>query len=90
MTCRSREAGMVEMDERSLTDSSRIKARNAQAEEAVFLGWQITRSGAAYPLYNVTAEGHPYFGSTVSDQTLRKLNLQVPNTPPIQGSSSNF
>lgn len=58
---------------RTLQDSGR--------DQAVFLGWQRTRSGDLYPLYNVTAQGHPYFGSTVSEKTLRKLNLDVPMTP---------
>ena len=57
--------------------------RNGRGEQAVFLGWQRTRSGKVYALYNITAKGHPYFGSTVSDRTLRRLNLDIPSTPPL-------
>ncbi|MGD1046384.1 MAG: hypothetical protein ABR936_13825 [Bacteroidota bacterium] len=50
--------------------------------DAVFIGWQNTPSGEIFPLYNVTAENHPLYRSTVSDQTLRKQNLKIPQTPP--------
>lgn len=33
-------------------------------------------------MFNVTAENHPSFHSTVTDETLRKLHLRVPQTPP--------
>lgn len=51
-------------------------------EDAAFKGWQRTGSGDVFPLYNITAEGHPLRGSTVTDKTLQKLNLQVPEAPP--------
>jgi hypothetical protein len=72
---------MSKVDQSRLTTSGETLAQNHRREQAVFIGWQRTRSGAIYPLYNVIAEGHPYFGSTVSDQTLRRLNLDVPTTP---------
>lgn len=49
--------------------------------DATFLGWQKTRLGEAFALYNVTAANHPSHGSTLSETSLRKLNLQVPETP---------
>jgi hypothetical protein len=50
-------------------------------EDAVFMGWQTAGGGKAVALYNVTAAGHPSFGSTVTEKSLLKLNLQVPQTP---------
>ncbi len=49
--------------------------------DAEFLGWQKTRRGEAFALYNVTAEQHPLYRSTVSEKTLRKQNLEIPPTP---------
>ena len=49
--------------------------------DAEFLGWQKTNSGEVFALYNITASGHPSLGSTVTDKTLHKLNLQVPGAP---------
>ncbi|MHB1049720.1 MAG: hypothetical protein ACYC09_06550 [Bacteroidota bacterium] len=49
--------------------------------DASFFGWQEGYSGESVALYNITAQGHPSFGSTVSEKSLRKLNLRVPNTP---------
>jgi hypothetical protein len=46
------------------------------------MGWQGRNEGDPFALYNITAEGHPYFGSTVSEKSLRKLNLEIPKTPP--------
>ena len=53
--------------------------------DAEFLGWQKTSTGKAFALYNVTAEQHPLFRSTVSENTLRNHNLEVPQTPLTQG-----
>ena len=50
-------------------------------EDAIFLGWQRTRAGGTFALYTITAAGHPSLGSTVTDRSLRKLNLQIPLTP---------
>jgi hypothetical protein len=60
--------------------------QSPQTKDAVFMGWQRMRSGEEFPLYNITAAGHPSFGSTVTDRGLRKLNLQVPWTPFTRGS----
>jgi len=49
--------------------------------DAVFVGWQKTSSGEPFALYNITAAHHPSRGSTVTDQTLRKLHLTIPKTP---------
>jgi hypothetical protein len=59
---------------------------DAGNSDAVFIGWQKTPTGEVFPLYNVTAQGHPLYCSTVSEQTLCKQNLKIPRTPP---SSSN-
>jgi hypothetical protein len=52
------------------------------ARDAEFLGWQKVPRGNVVALYNVTAEGHISYGSTVSEKTLQELNLRVPKTPP--------
>jgi hypothetical protein len=51
-------------------------------QDVVFLGWQKKSSGDAIPLYNVMAEHHPLYGSTVTDKTLQKHNLPVPPSVP--------
>lgn len=49
--------------------------------DAKFLGWQETLSGAIFPLYTITVADHPLYHSTVTDATLRRLRLKVPQTP---------
>jgi hypothetical protein len=49
--------------------------------DARFLGWQKTHSGEVFAFYNITAADHPLYGSTVTDDTLNKLNLQIPELP---------
>ena len=56
--------------------------RSPVNSDAIFLGWQRTPSGNAFALYNVINPRHPFFGSTVSEMTLQKLNIRVPPTPP--------
>ena len=56
----------------------------AANSDAVFIGWQKTPWGEAFPLYNVIAKNHPLFCSTVSDQTLRKRSIKIPPTPPFK------
>ena len=58
--------------------------------DAEFIGWQNTSSGDPVALYNIIAEGHPSFGSTVTEESLHSLNLQVPNVPPDQTSAKKF
>jgi len=55
--------------------------RSVQNSDAVFLGWQQFPRGKAMALYNIVASGHPSYGSTVLEETLRKLNLRVPPIP---------
>ncbi len=60
----------------SLDPSVRIGGGDAE-----FLGWQKTKHGEVFALYNITATTHPLFGSTVTVKTLRTLNIQIPPTP---------
>jgi len=62
----------------------------ARQEDAMFLGWQKTSSGETFALYNITAEDHPSFGSTVTEKGLRRLSLQIPHTPLPQGPVKSF
>jgi hypothetical protein len=55
-----------------------------QSEDAVFIGWQQVDEKEAFPLYTITASDHTSYGSSVSDKTLRALNLQIPETPPFK------
>ena len=71
--------------------------QNTRDEDAVFKGWQETGRGSSFPLYMIMATDHPSRGSTVSEQTLRKLNLQVPGSRsdkgPVdseQGGNTNY
>jgi len=54
--------------------------QSTQTKDAIFMGWQKTKSGEIFALYNITAAGHPSLGSTVTDKSLLKLNLQIPQT----------
>ncbi len=66
--------------------SAPVLRESIQTKDAVFMGWQKMKSGAFFALYNVIAAGHPSFGSTVTHDGLRKLNLQIPVTPLPQAS----
>lgn len=55
--------------------------RSVRSSDAVFLGWQQTPWGKPMALYNITALGHPSYGSTVLEETLQKFQLQVPRIP---------
>ncbi len=61
--------------------TARTSRQSARNEDAVFMGWQKTDWGEVFPLYTITAAGHPSLGSTVTDKSLLKLNLQIPQTP---------
>jgi hypothetical protein len=78
MTRLGQEAGMFR-NERS---TARDQQRSNGDVDAVFIGWQPTRTGAFYALYNVTAADHPMHGSTLTGNSLLKLNLEIPATPP--------
>jgi hypothetical protein len=67
----------------NLGETPDAKTPNSEgSQDVVFLGWQKMTSGEAIPLYNVMAENHPLYGSTVTNATLQKHNLPVP--PPSQ------
>jgi hypothetical protein len=63
------------------TEAKVPEKNNSSDSDAEFLGWQKTSTGGAFALYNVKAEQHPLFQSTVSAKTLRRENLEVPPTP---------
>jgi len=48
--------------------------------DADFIGWQQNFSGEYFPLFNITVAAHPFYLSTVGDETLRRLHLRVPLT----------
>jgi hypothetical protein len=50
--------------------------------DAKFIGWQRKITGEAFPLFTITVEGHPSFGSTVTVESLKNLNLVPPQVPP--------
>ena len=58
-----------------------MRARAIQGQQAVFLGWQKTRWGEFFPLYNILKRGHPSYLSTVTEKTLQALHLRIPRTP---------
>jgi hypothetical protein len=62
--------------------------RKIRAGDAVFIGWQPDNKGGGFSLYTITVPGHPLCGSTVSDKTLRTLNLRIPKTPPLKNFES--
>jgi hypothetical protein len=55
--------------------------RESENSDVVFLGLQIMPSGKAVPLYNIIKKNHLLFKSTVTEDTLHKHNLQVPQIP---------
>jgi hypothetical protein len=61
------------------------KNRFGSKPDAVFVGWQETNSGTRVALFNITADEHPSYGSTVSEETLRNHDLMVPRIPPPEG-----
>lgn len=67
---------------RTEANMSKHTSPSSSDSDAEFLGWQETLSGESIALYNITAAAHPSFGSTVTDNRLRTLNLQIPRTPP--------
>ena len=63
-------------------DAMRSRQEDARDGDAVFAGWQETGSGKTFALYTITAASSPSRGSTVSDRTLAKMHLHVPDAPP--------
>ena len=66
----------------------KVKSSAVSDSEAVFIGWQEMYFGDVYALYTITAAGHPSRGSTVSEETLNKLNLQVPRRQHTKGKKN--
>ena len=56
------------------------KHTNPPDSDANFLGWQEKVSGEIFPLSNITIEDHPFYHSTVDEETLHRLHLRVPQT----------
>ena len=55
--------------------------------DAIFIGWQKKSSADIFPLFDITAEDHPLYQSTVSEATLRKLQtLNTSRTKKIRAS----
>ena len=46
--------------------------------DAIFSGWQETITGECFALYRVLKTDHPSYGSTVSEKTIKRLNLKMP------------
>jgi hypothetical protein len=59
------------------TNPQTSRDRQPANSEAVFLGWQETAKGTV-ALYNVIKKDHPLCNSTVTEDTLRKHNLNAP------------
>ena len=72
------------MDNLTQTEAEMPEQKDPTRSDAKFLGWQKTRAGEPIALFNITAPDHPSFGSTVTEQSLQKMNLQVPEAPPPQ------
>lgn len=65
-----------------------IKAPALPGQEAVFLGWQETKSGDLFALYNIQKTSHPSNRSTVTEATLHSMHLRTPRTPsPFSGAA---
>jgi hypothetical protein len=50
-----------------------------QVPDAIFVG--MMPDEPPFPLFNITKPGHPQLDSTVSEQTLKQLGLQMPEVP---------
>lgn len=61
------------------------KKLNLTNSDAVFLGWQKNHVGDSFALYNITRKDHPSYGSTVSENTIKKLNLKMPEQDYSEG-----
>ena len=46
--------------------------------DVVFFEWQETLTGDYFALYRVLKNGHPSYGSTVSEKTIKRLKLKTP------------
>ncbi len=66
------------------------KRSTVSDSDAVFIGWQETHSGGVFALYIITVAGHPSYGSAVSEETLNKLNLQIPRRHTSKGTGNSL
>ena len=82
--------GQDSKDSQRVTQGLESSNPGTTKSDAVFLTWQETPSGEFFALYNVTAENHPLYCSTVSDKTLREQNLKIPQTPPPKRNMKRF
>jgi hypothetical protein len=57
--------------------------------DAEFLGWQKNHLGDSFALYNITNKDHPSYGSTVSEYTINKLNLKMPEQVKSENRKNN-
>ncbi len=55
-----------------------------------FMGWEKTLAGTRMALFTITAVEHPFRGATVSEPTLRSLDLEVPQTPIHESNTNEF
>jgi phage/plasmid-like protein (TIGR03299 family) len=55
--------------------------QSVREPEAVFLGWQKTKTGDIIPLYNILKKDHTSYRSTVMETTLQAMHLRIPRTP---------
>jgi hypothetical protein len=67
-----------------MSGKSNAMYSDPRAEDAVFMGWQENILGEIIPLFTITVLGHILDGSTVSESSLRALNLHVPVCPPYK------
>ena len=74
--------------EREVKNLERIEPENGSSD-AVFVGWQPTPSGKVFGLYNIIAENHRLYRSTVSEKTLLEEHLNVPPAPPKENNGGD-
>jgi hypothetical protein len=58
---------------------------SSSISDAEFIGWQKNSHGGRFALYNITVVDHPLNGSTVTEESLRGMNLKVPRIPSTNG-----
>jgi hypothetical protein len=47
-------------------------------QDAMFYGLQETLTGERFALYIISKADHPSYGSSVSENTLKRLNPEIP------------
>jgi hypothetical protein len=71
----------MNVDEKGLTMGVKTEKLDRRPD-ALFLGWQQCPPDRPFALFNIIAADHESYGSTVGEETLRRLNLKVPVIPP--------